>query len=87
MNFPHQIYCDYLEDKRIDCRLLRVEEELQGGFITNPNSTIMNNCSNDGNGYSFMRQHPDNDGSGYGFPDGSGWGYGYGIYNGEGYSD
>ncbi len=23
---PHQIYCDYLEDKGIDCRLLRIEE-------------------------------------------------------------
>lgn len=31
---PHQIYCDYLEDKGVDTRLLRTQES-EGVYIVN----------------------------------------------------
>lgn len=66
---PHQIYCDYLEDKGIDCRLLRSikpEIELCYEFIE----------QEDGDN----EYHADEcDGSG----DGCAWGN-YGAYTGDG---
>lgn len=53
---PHQIYCDYLEDKGMDCRLFRTQE-VEGITVTNPSSR-RDGCGS-GNG-------SDENGDGYG---------------------
>lgn len=72
---PHQIYCDWLEDKGIDARLLRVEEEVG---VTVHNDWSKHHVEIGANGDGGWRFSGDGYGIGY-----LQWGCGYGNINGD----
>lgn len=71
---PHQIYCDYLEDKGWDCQLLRTQED-KGLTLTGINDLYeMTHYESAGEGYG------ESNGNGFG----NGWLYMYGSLFGGG---
>lgn len=84
---PHQIYCDYLEDRGIDCRFLRIIES-EGITVSSIGRTqnifAYDHWRGRGDGDGFGRGNEwwyygwgDGDGDGFGYsPDGNGYGYG-----------
>lgn len=66
-NMPHQIWCDYLEDKGIDTRLLRIEEPEVDLLVY---STVTRPDYEDRYGSYYSIVFPDGNGHGYGFGDG-----------------
>jgi hypothetical protein len=94
---PHQIYCDYLEDRGIDTRIIRLIDKPEGITVTN------NYCSNGGAGWGYADNLIQGDGHGDSYNNkfgcglghwrdytivkmiGDGYGCGDRNYEGEGY--
>lgn len=85
---PHQIYCDYLEDKGIDARLLRIQES-GGVTVTSYNSDIREIPLDDAYGDGTVLSYGWHNGNGSGnalyeywvLKNGNGWGSGNYIYS------
>lgn len=89
---PHQIYCDYLEDKGVDTRLFRLMER-ESLIVTGCPQEIYHNpfirANGDGIGTSLEYDASSGYGDGletwnYGTGDGDGWGDG-GLVTGDGH--
>lgn len=85
---PLQIYCDYLEDKGIDARLLRTQE-VEGGFITNGfhfGAGYGDTVNGDGRGGNYTEHPADGWGCGENTEDGNG-GDVFDMDNGDSHGD
>lgn len=85
---PHQIFCDYLEDKGIDTRLLRIVEgeglTLQSNKIDRQYHWRQNYFENGDGKCNSVYTNGDNDTAGYGNFSGDGASDGFNYSNGDG---